>query len=276
MVSGGVSKFHSKLLEIETYTMKLNPKWPLFYFTIAALVFASCSKKEVCEFCNQDNKRPIAKAGKDTIIVLPADSIQLNGGSSSDPDGNIINYKWSFVPSSISASMPAIRNDLEKQTVATNLRPGIYRFALKVTDNQGAYSSDTVTVQIEDRVYPQHPVGFYPWVYSGLSWKSTATGSMTIGPIPEWQFADAPEENDGSKWKIQLVQQSTNTATFLPYVKYDLISPVYQTNFYSIWDLQVIYQGENSVGSVYVFSNPALAPGIDFSKPIDVIIYLKF
>ena len=255
---------------------KFNPKRLTLVFVSVMLAIVSCSKKDVCENCNQNNAWPIAKAGIDTIIVSPTDSILLNGSSSSDLDGNISTYNWSEVPSFHAGSVPAIRNNIEKQTVVTNLRPGIYRFSLKVTDNKGAYSFDTVTVQVEDRVYPTHPVGFYPSLYSGLSWNITATGTMVIGPVPDWQFADFPEDNDGHKWKVQLVQQATNTAIFLPYVKYAGVSTSSQSIFYSISDLAVIYQGENPVGSIYIFANPTQTSGIDLSKPVDVIVYVKF
>lgn len=257
--------------------MKLNPKWVPFVFMITILAIVSCRKTDVCETCNQNNVWPVAKAGTDTIIVLPADSILLNGSSSSDPDGNITDYNWSAI-GSFSGSEPVIRNSIEKQTVVANLQPGIYRFALKVTDNKGSYSSDTVTVQLEDKVYPSHPVGFYPWLYSGLSWNSTATGSMVVGPVPVWQFSDFPEDNDGSKWKVQLVQQATNTNIFLPYVKYNSISTTNRSVFYSIWDLVEIFPGagENPVGSIYIFANPTQTPGIDLSKPVDVIVYLNY
>ena len=123
---------------------KFNPKRLTLVFVSVMLAIVSCSKKDVCENCNQNNAWPIAKAGIDTIIVSPTDSILLNGSSSSDPDGNISTYNWSEVPSFHAGSVPAIRNNIEKQTVVTNLRPGIYRFSLKVTDNKGAHSVDTV------------------------------------------------------------------------------------------------------------------------------------
>jgi len=256
--------------------MKPNTKWSLFFFMIAMLANVSCKKEVVCEFCNEDNKWPIAKAGKDTIIVLPTDSMVLNSSDSYDPDGNVANYKWSAILGFLSGSVPAIRDTIAKQTVVTNLRLGIYQFELKVTDNKGAHSFDTITVQVEDRVYSPHPVGFYPFAYSGLSWNPDSTGWMVVGPVPDWQFADFPESNDGSKWKVELVQQATNTAIFLPYVKYNDIATTNYSIFYSIWDLVVINPGENPVGSIYIFANPTQTSGIDFIKTADVILYVKF
>ncbi len=255
--------------------MKPDTKWSLFVFMVA-MAIVSCKKEDVCEICNEHNKWPVANAGKDTIIVLPTDRIMLDGSASNDPDGSITNYKWSAIASFLSGSVPVIQDTITKQTEVGNLRWGIYRFELKVTDNKGAHSFDTVTVQVEDRVYPPHPVGFYPWAYSGFSWNPTATGLMVVGPVPDWQFADFPESNDRSKWKVQIVQQATNTAIFLPYVKYNNIVTTSLSIFYSIWDLVVISQGDNPVGSVYVFANPTLTSCIDFTKMVDIIIYVKF
>jgi hypothetical protein len=253
--------------------MKPNTKWSLFVFMVAMMAIVSCKKEDVCESCNERNYRPVANAGKDTIIVLPADRILLDGSASNDPDGSITNYQWTAIPGYLYASVPEIENTITKQTEVGNLRPGIYRFELKVTDNKGAYSVDTVTVQVEDSVYPPHPVGFYPWPLSGFSWNTTATGLMAVGPVPEWQIPDSPEDNDGSKWKVQLVQQATNTAIFLPYVKYNNIAITNLSIFYSLGDLVELFPGEIPFGSIYIFANPTQISGIDFTKKVDVIVY---
>jgi hypothetical protein len=236
------------------------------------LAIVSCKKNDVC--CINNNRWPVANAGRDTIIVSPTDRMILDGSASFDPDGNIVMYKWSPIQTFISGSYPTIRDTSAKQTEVANLRWGIYRFELMVKDNKGAFSRDTVTVQVEDKVYPPHPVGFYPWLYSGLAWNPSSTELMVVGPVPGWQFNDFAEDNDGSKWKVQLLQQATVT-NFLPYVKHDDIRSFYPI-FYSIWDLVVIVQGDNPVGSVYVFANPTLTSGIDFTKTVDIIIYVKF
>ena len=40
---------------------------------------------------HENNKPPIAVAGPDQVITLPTDSVSLDGNSSSDPDGAIMN-----------------------------------------------------------------------------------------------------------------------------------------------------------------------------------------
>jgi hypothetical protein len=254
--------------------LRLNTKWSLFAFMVAIVTIVSCKKVDVCEFCNEGNYRPVANAGKDTIIVSPTDRILLDGSTSNDPDGSITDYKWTAIPGYLYASVPDIENTITKKTEVGNLRRGIYRFELKVTDNKGAFSVDTVTVQVEDTVYPSHPVGFYPsFVYSGFSWNPTATGLMVVGPVPQQQVPDSPEDNDGSKWKVQLVQQATNTAIFLPYVKYNDIATTNLSIFYSLGDLVELFPGEIPFGSIYIFANPTQSSGIDLTKKVDVIFY---
>jgi hypothetical protein len=228
----------------------------VFLFFIAVIISSSsCTKKDDCQYCAENNKWPVANAGKDTIIVSPVDNILLNGIASFDRDGNIIKYEWYTIPVFPFSSRSTIGDPNAKQTLVTNLSPGIYRFGLKATDDKGAYSYYTVTIQIEDYKYPPHPIGFYPWPYRELSWNSDTTGFMGVGPLQDWQFGIAPEDNEGSKWKVQLIQQSTNTAVFLPYVKYDQITPTSPSIFYTLSDLVSPGPGEIPLGSIYVLAN---------------------
>ena len=121
------------------------------YFTLIWLtVSISCRKEYSCENCILTNKplisqSPIAVAGPDQTIRLPLNSITLDGSASSDPDSNIVSYKWAKLtgPSSYN-----IGNDTKVQTVVTNLVQGIYLFELAVTDATGLISKDTMQVVI--------------------------------------------------------------------------------------------------------------------------------
>jgi N-acetylneuraminic acid mutarotase len=123
------------------------------YFSLSILLILivcaiiSCKKNLKCENCIDENEPPVANAGVDStiILVLPEDSITLNGQSSVDPDGNIKEYSWSKVwgPSSYS-----IVNSRSAVTSVKNLTPGVYQFELKVTDSDGLTGRDTVQVRI--------------------------------------------------------------------------------------------------------------------------------
>ena len=57
----------------------------------------SCKKERSCENCKEYNKMPVAFAGRDTTIVLPVDSVILDGRNSYDADGSITKYLWTNI-----------------------------------------------------------------------------------------------------------------------------------------------------------------------------------
>lgn len=97
----------------------------------------------------QTNHPPIAKAGPDQIIILPTNTTNLDGSSSTDPDNNITSYTWTKIsgPSSY-----IIANSNSAQTQITNLAEGIYLFELKVTDAGGLFSKDTVQISVNAEI----------------------------------------------------------------------------------------------------------------------------
>jgi len=103
------------------------------------------------------NLAPVANAGADISITLPANSTTLNGGSSSDPDGTIVKYAWSKIsgPSSFT-----IANASQVSTALTGLVAGTYVFRLTVTDDKGATATDDVNVIVNNANTPanQPPV----------------------------------------------------------------------------------------------------------------------
>ncbi|MFN2458841.1 MAG: hypothetical protein ABR502_11625 [Chitinophagaceae bacterium] len=125
-----------------------------FFFGIAFIQFASCKKEPVQVTTPPPppsvNKPPIANAGADQTITLPIDSTILNGGNSSDPDGNIVSYSWNKIygPSSFHIS----KTDSVK-TIINKLVHGLYQFELIIIDNGGLYSKDTIQII----VYPIPP-----------------------------------------------------------------------------------------------------------------------
>jgi len=93
----------------------------------------------------QPNRPPIANAGPDQSITLPANTIALNGNASTDPDNNITTYTWSKISGPPSFN---IGNTNIVQTQVINLIEGVYQFELKVTDAGGLFSNDTMQVTV--------------------------------------------------------------------------------------------------------------------------------
>jgi|GEM_PF-863860 len=85
---------------------------------------------------------PVANAGADKVVYLPADSVILTGiGTGS----TITGYTWTKI------SGPAqftITNTSAATTKVSNLTLGTYKFELKVTDNRGFFSRDTLSVTV--------------------------------------------------------------------------------------------------------------------------------
>src|SRR5215203_2835594 len=91
------------------------------------------------------NRPPIANAGPDQTIILPTNSINLDGSGSTDPDNNITSYVWTKISGPL---ILTITNVNIVQTNVTNLVQGSYQFELKVTDAGGSFSKDTMTVTV--------------------------------------------------------------------------------------------------------------------------------
>jgi hypothetical protein len=116
------------------------------------ITFISCQKELGCYDCNQP---PVANAGADQKITLPKDSVLLDGSTSVDPDGKIVAWSWTRISGPASST---ITNASMAITIAKNLTTGIYQFELKVTDNKGLWSKDTVQVILVNPVVNQPPV----------------------------------------------------------------------------------------------------------------------
>jgi gliding motility-associated-like protein len=89
------------------------------------------------------NQPPTANAGPDRSLVLPTNSINLNG-SGSDPDGSITTYLWTKQ----SGPAATLTNANTPTLQLTNLVQGSYVFRLTVTDNNGATHFDEATVTV--------------------------------------------------------------------------------------------------------------------------------
>ncbi|KAL1122383.1 hypothetical protein AAG570_003788 [Ranatra chinensis] len=94
------------------------------------------------------NAPPKANAGGDQTMVMPVDVLMINGSQSSD-DLGIAKWQWTREPTSL--AMGTIINHSDKLPVLmiTNVVAGRYEFRLRVTDDQGEWSEDTVSIIIK-------------------------------------------------------------------------------------------------------------------------------
>lgn len=132
-------------IQLNSRSKQLNicKRWIVLFLFISVSFFNGCQKEISCEGCINGNKPPIAVAGSDQTITLPTDSILLNGSASSDPDGKISNYSWTKISGPVSFT---IIKSSDSTTKVKTLVAGAYQFELKVTDNDGLSSKDTIQI----------------------------------------------------------------------------------------------------------------------------------
>jgi PKD repeat protein len=92
-----------------------------------------------------DNTPPVANAGPDqTVFTLGA--VNLSGAGSTDADGDIIRYQWSFATRPIGSSAALAGADTVAPSFTPDV-PGAYTIELEATDGfAGSSDADTVTV----------------------------------------------------------------------------------------------------------------------------------
>lgn len=95
------------------------------------------------------NQSPVARAGNDVSMTLPVNSTTLNGSGSTDPDGTISVYAWTYLsgPSQWTLSDPT-----KVTTALSGMVAGSYAFRLTVTDNSGAIATDDISVIVNNSV----------------------------------------------------------------------------------------------------------------------------
>jgi hypothetical protein len=130
----------------------------LTFITVSLLIVVegllSCKKEYSCEDCIGNNHPPLALARPDQVITLPTDSVLLNGGKSSDPDGKISAWQWTKLTGPASFTIVSATAAI---TTVKILKVGAYKFELKVTDDEGASARDTVMITVDSIATSNHP-----------------------------------------------------------------------------------------------------------------------
>jgi hypothetical protein len=106
----------------------------------------------------RQNQPPTANAGQDQSILIPSPNSPgrtiLDGSASADPEGGPLGFVWS---QEAGPSTAIISTPNQARTDVAGLMPGDYSFGLKVTDNAGNSSTDTVRVSVAIRVIDDGP-----------------------------------------------------------------------------------------------------------------------
>jgi hypothetical protein len=121
------------------------------------------------------NRVPVALAGPDQAVELGS-IVTLNGGGSSDPDGDSLAYEWRD-------GSGAVVGTAETLTLALPL--GSHDFTLTVRDNVGGAGSDSVRVVVVDTTAPvvtvESPenVTLLAGVPHAIEWTASDIGAIT-------------------------------------------------------------------------------------------------
>lgn len=95
---------------------------------------------------------PIADAGPNMTVVLPAGSVTLDGSQSYDPEGEVITYAWEQIYGPSTVSYSDIATD---QPIISDLEKGVYKFKLTVDDGlYSAYDEVLVIVSSDGNLPP--------------------------------------------------------------------------------------------------------------------------
>lgn len=124
---------------------------------------ATCSFN-LTVYAGSVNIPPVADAGKDTTITLPATVANLNG-KGTDADGTVTAFQWRMIGGPASYN---IVNPNQAITQVTGLAAGSYQFELAVTDNNGAIAKDTMVITVKTSAIPSGALLNEQTVYSTI------------------------------------------------------------------------------------------------------------
>lgn len=118
------------------------------------MVFVSCKKEKdvsISQPSPTSNRAPIANVGADVSIALSSCSdktgfADLDGSGSTDADGDILTFNWKKIYGPWSY---LIQHPTSAKVRVEKLLPGEYAFELRVRDETGLTSKDTVLVKVQ-------------------------------------------------------------------------------------------------------------------------------
>lgn len=153
------------------------------------------------------NQPPVADASRTPTVVECTDSeatpVVLDGSASFDPDGSIVAWQWSANGESLGSG----------EILNTTLGLGSHTITLTVTDDDGAQSSTTVTVDVVDTTPPTVSAAFerldegddsdedgrFRIVFScsdGCDVEPSVTAEVNGVSVPNGQIADLEIDDD--------------------------------------------------------------------------------
>lgn len=192
------------------------------------------------------NSAPVADAGTNQTVIQ-GDVVYLDGSSSSDNDGDQLNYQWSFVsvPSNSSATLS------NEQTATPNFttdKSGIYVLSLTVNDGTANSNADNISIEAiepEIKLYrDSSSYGSPTYSETSMPYSTSGTISASVSGIPTpttYTIGSFKLQSVGDNFTIVNLSAVDNTSTVNPYfdglsngrvinndseVEFELVSPL--------------------------------------------------
>ncbi len=115
-----------------------------YRLTVTDVFGASATDEMIVHVGSTVNVSPVANAGPDKTVYLPATSTTLSS-LSTDSDGSIVSYAWTQVAGPGTAT---ITSATAAAATVSSLTQGVYTFRLTVTDDDGGTAQDMVQVTL--------------------------------------------------------------------------------------------------------------------------------
>ena len=172
------------------------------------------------------NHAPVADSGSDQVLTSRKKTLVLDGQASSDPDGDLLFYKWQII-SKPESSKPRLAKSEQSRCAIRVDKSGEYAVQLVVTDKYGLASKPSVVKIFVPENRP--PVAKIEQVVSGFSTGDTIRlfGSQSKDPEGDPLFYE---------WSILFKPKNSNAFIDDPYSQ----SVVFQVDEYGGYTVQLI------------------------------------
>ncbi len=168
----------------------------LYQLTTTTRDGSNCPRRSIVEVRNhhnncvvENNRLPKGHIITDRTIYKTNQNIHLRADGSTDADGDVLSYRWSWNGGGATGPTPTIR-----------LPEGKHEVILTVMDNEGAKSTDRIVLQVEEVPLVEHYWLEAECATVGDNWtvresRSAAAGSYVMSSLTSMRAApaDAPE-----------------------------------------------------------------------------------
>lgn len=155
---------------------------------------------------------PIANAGA-SRAVRTGTTVLLDGGASSDPNGDPLTYQWTLVYKPGSSNTMLSRTDVAAPSIVMDAS-GPYALVLVV--NNGKASSGPAPLVLQASAFPVVTSTSPPNGASNIGFDSAITATFDSALVPATVNAGTFTVSDGASNIAGSVSYSSNTATFVP------------------------------------------------------------